>query len=186
MSLLSLFLLALGLAADSFAAAIARGGRVYRPRLRHALLAAALFGGAQVLMPIIGWQIGVRFQPLIERVDHWIAFGILVAIGAKMIFEGVRPEHPERPKTPAFTVTGLLLAAVATSIDSLAAGFGFGLLNVSVLLALTMIGVTTFALSFAGVYLGHRVGRHFGQYVEVGAGLLLIAIGTKILIDHTH
>lgn len=186
MSHLSLFLLALGLAADSFAAAIARGGRVYRPRLSHALLAAALFGGAQVLMPIIGWQIGVRFRPLIERIDHWVAFGILVAIGAKMIFDGIRPHRSEQPKASAFTVTGLLLAAVATSIDSLVAGFGFGLLNVSVLLALVMIGATTFVLSFAGVYLGHRVGRHFGQYVEVGAGLLLIAIGTKILIDHTR
>ncbi len=185
MSLLSLFLLALGLAADSFAAAIARGGRVYRPRLRHALLAAALFGGAQMLMPVIGWQVGVRFQPLIERFDHWIAFAILLAIGAKMIFEGFHPDVPDRPKAPAFTVSGLILAAVATSIDALAAGFSFGLLNVSVILALVMIGVTTFALSFAGVYLGHRVGRHFGQYVEVGAGLLLIGIGAKILIDHT-
>ena len=184
MSLLGIFLLALGLAADSFAAAIARGGRTYRPRLRHALLAAALFGGAQVVMPLIGWQVGLRFQPLIERIDHWIAFGILGAIGAKMIYEGLRAAEPETLKSPAFTVTGLLLAAVATSIDSLAAGFGFGLLNVSVLLALAVIGAVTFALSFAGVYLGHRVGRHFGQYVEVGAGLLLIAVGAKILFDH--
>ena len=143
-----------------------------------------MFGGAQVVMPMIGWQIGVEFRPLVERIDHWIAFVILGLIGAKMVWEGVRGGL-DGSGSAAFTLSALLLAAVATSIDALVAGFGFGVLNVSVLLALGMIGLTTFALSFAGVYLGHRFGRHFGQYVEVGGGLLLIAIGTKILIDHT-
>lgn len=186
MSLLSLLVLAIGLAADSFAAAAARGGRVVRPRLAQALLAAALFGGAQVLMPLIGWQVGRDLQPLVMRIDHWIAFVILGALGTKMIVDGVHARGQDADvRPPAFTLSALLLAAVATSIDSLVAGFGFGVLNVSVLLALAVIGAITFLLSFAGVYVGHRFGRHFGEYVEIGGGLVLIAVGAKILADHT-
>lgn len=185
MSFLSLLVLAFALAADSFAAAVARGARAHRPRLRHALMAAALFGAAQMLMPLIGWQVGSEFRPAVERIDHWIAFAILCGLGAKMIVEGVRSGPEPAPDSSAFTLSALLLAAVATSIDALVAGFGFGVLNLSVLVALAVIGATTFVLSFAGVYVGTRFGRHLGQYVEIGGGLVLIGIGAKILIDHT-
>jgi putative Mn2+ efflux pump MntP len=186
MSRFSIFLLALGLAADSFAASVARGSRAYRPGIAHALIAAAVFAGAQILMPLVGWQIGVEFQPIVERIDHWIAFGILSALGLRMIYEGIvfDPEAPDA-RTPAFTLSALLLVAIATSIDSLVAGFGFGVLNVSVLAALAVIGATTFVLSFAGVYVGRHFGRRVGRYVEFAGGILLIGIGAKILADHT-
>lgn len=186
MSLLSLLLLALGLAADSFAASVARGSRAYRPGIAHASIAAAVFAGAQILMPLVGWQIGVEFQPTVERVDHWIAFAILSALGLRMIYEGIvfDPAAPDA-RTPAFTLSALLLAAIATSIDSLVAGFGFGVLNVSVLAALAIIGATTFVLSFAGIYVGRHFGRWAGRYVEFAGGLALIGIGGKILVDHT-
>jgi len=184
MSVISIFLLALALAADSFAASIAKGAQVYRPTIGHALLVGALFGSAQVLLPLLGWQVGLTVQPVIESIDHWIAFGILTAIGGKMIYEG-RKARPQEDRPGSFTLPALVLTAIATSIDSLVVGFGFGFLQISVLMALTMIGSVTFLTSFGGVYLGRRLSHHVGEYAEIAAGIVLIAIGTKILLDHT-
>ena len=102
-----------------------------------------------------------------------------------MIADAARSDGSVDNRAPAYTLSALLLAAVATSIDSLVAGFGFGVLNASVLIALAVIGGTTFALSFAGTYAGRRFGHRSGRYVGIGGGLVLIAIGTKILVDHT-
>lgn len=184
MSVISLFLLALALAADSFAASIAKGAQVYRPTIGHALLVGGLFGGVQVLLPLLGWQIGLTVQPVIESIDHWIAFCILAAVGGKMVYEG-RKDTPKEDRPGSFTLPALVLTAIATSIDSLVVGFGFGFLHVSVLMALAMIGSVTFVTSFGGVYLGRRLGHHVGEYAELAAGFVLIAIGTKILLDHT-
>jgi len=184
MSLFSIFLLALALAADSFAASIAKGARLYRPTIGHALLVGFLFGGVQVLMPLLGWQVGIELRPIIESIDHWLAFGILAAVGGKMIFEGVRA-NANGNGSNAFTLSALVLTAIATSIDSLVVGFGFGFLNISVLVALMMIGGVTFLTSFGGIYLGKRLSHHVGEYAEIVAGLILIAVGTKILLDHT-
>jgi putative Mn2+ efflux pump MntP len=185
MSLISIFLLALALAADSFAASIAKGARLYRPTIWHALTVGALFGGVQVLMPLLGWQVGVELQPIIESIDHWLAFGILTAVGGKMIFEGLRQSESGYGSS-AFTISALILTAIATSIDSLVVGFGFGFLNISVLAALLMIGGITFLTSFGGVFLGKRLSTHVGEYAEIIAGLVLIGIGIKILHDHTR
>ena len=183
MSLVGIFLLAVALAADSFAASIAKGSRLYRPRLRDAIVVAGIFAAFQVLMPLIGWQVGVAVQPLIERIDHWIAFAILCGVGGKLIHDGLRPDGEPYTRN-ALTISALILSAIATSIDSLVVGFGFGFLNASIIVALATIGGVTFIVSFGGVFLGRYVGAHFGDYVEVGAGIILIAIGTKILFDH--
>jgi manganese efflux pump family protein len=183
MSLFSLFLLALALAADSFAASLVTAGQGDRPALRQAVQVGALFAGVQTLMPLIGWRAGLELQPLIAVVDHWIAFTILAAIGAKMIFEALHDGETLR-RRHAFAISALILTAIATSIDALVVGFGFGFLNIPVLIALAMIGSVTFAVSVAGVYLGHRVGAHFGEYVEIISGLVLIAIGFRILFIH--
>jgi putative Mn2+ efflux pump MntP len=185
MSLISIFLLALALAADSFAASIAKGAQLYRPNIWHALLVAVLFGGVQVLMPLIGWQVGIELQPVIESIDHWLAFGILTAVGGKMIFEGLHRSESGNGSN-AFTISALLLTAIATSIDSLVVGFGFGFLNISVLVALIMIGCVTFLTSFGGVFLGKRLSAHVGEYAELVAGFVLIVLGAKILVDHTQ
>jgi putative Mn2+ efflux pump MntP len=183
MSLFSIFLLALALAADSFAASIAKGVQLYRPTLKQALFVGVLFGGFQALMPLIGWQIGIELQPIIEAIDHWLAFGILSAVGVKMIYEGLHSDADNYDRR-ALTISALILTAIATSIDSFVVGFGFGFLNVSVLIALTMIGGVTFLTSVGGVYLGKKFGEHFGEYVEIIAGIMLIGIGFKILLDH--
>ncbi len=185
MSLISIFLLALALAADSFAASIAKGAQPYRPTIWQALLVATLFGGVQVLMPLLGWQVGIELQPVIEAIDHWLAFGILAVVGGKMIFEGLHKSKSGYDAN-AFTISALLLTAVATSIDSLVVGFGFGFLNISVVAALIMIGSVTFLTSFGGVFLGRRLSVHVGEYAEVVAGLVLIVVGAKILWDHTQ
>lgn len=184
MSLISIFLLAIALAADSFAASIAKGAQLYRPSIGHALAVAVLFGGVQVLMPFIGWHVGLELQPVIESIDHWLAFGILGAVGGKSIYEGLRQKDGGNGGN-AFTIPALILTAVATSIDSLVVGFGFGFLNISVLVALLTIGGVTFLSSFGGVFLGKRLSAHVGKYAEIAAGLVLIGIGMKILVDHT-
>lgn len=183
MSLISIFLLALALAADSFAASIAKGARSHRPTLRQALVVGALFGSVQTLLPLAGWQIGIEFRPVVEAFDHWVAFGILSAIGTKLIYEGIRSEGAVADMG-AYTIPALVLTAIATSIDSFVVGFGFGFLNISILVALAMIGGVTFLISVGGVYLGRKFGEHFGEYVEIVAGVVLIGIGLKILIDH--
>lgn len=183
MSVVGLLLLAVALAADSFAASIAKGSRLYRPKIRDALVVAAIFSIFQVVMPLVGWKVGISVRPLVERIDHWIAFAILLGVGGKLIYDGLRAGESVYERN-ALTIWALVLSAVATSIDALVVGFGFGFLNVSVLLALAMIGGVTFAASFGGVYLGRYVGRHLGNYVEVGAGAILIVIGAAILVDH--
>ena len=183
MSLVSIFILARALAADSFAASIAKGAQLYRPTVWQALVVGMLFGGFQMIMPLVGWRVGVELRPFIEAIDHWLAFGILFAIGGKMIYDGIGHDANGYRRS-AFTISALILTAIATSIDSFVVGFGFGFLNVSVLVALAMIGGVTFLTSFGGVYLGRRFGEHFGEYVEIVAGVVLIAIGFKILFDH--
>lgn len=186
MSLFSLFLLALALAADSFAASIAKGTQMFRPTLRQALLVGIIFGGVQVMMPLLGWRVGLETKPVIEAFDHWFAFAVLTVIGGKMIYEGLRADSRDFYKHRAFTVSALILTAIATSIDALVVGFSFGFVNMSVLIALVMIGGVTFVSSASGVYLGRRFGKHFGEYVEIIAGVVLVLIGLKILIDHLY
>jgi len=182
-TIVGIFLLALALAADSFAASIAKGARIYRPTIRQAVVISGVFAAVQIAMPFIGWRAGVAARPVIEQWDHWIAFAILLGVGGKLIYDGIRSRGDIYARN-ALTFSALLLSAIATSIDALVVGFGFGFLNVSILVALVTIGIVTFVVSFGGVYLGRLVGRHFGDYVEVGAGLILIIIGTKILVDH--
>jgi manganese efflux pump family protein len=183
MSLFGIFLLAVALAADSFAASMAKGSQLYRPSIRDAVTIAAVFAVCQVLMPLIGWQVGVAVQPLVERIDHWIAFAILAGLGGKLIYDGLHADGSAYTRNT-LTFTALILSAVATSIDSLVVGFGFGFINLSILAALATIGAVTFAVSVAGVYLGRYAGGHLGEYVEVGAGFVLIVVGTGILYDH--
>ena len=183
MSLFSIFILAIGLAVDSFAVSVARSKSYSGPRLRYILLVASAFAVVQVIMPLVGWQVGVEFQSMVMKSDHWIALAILSCLGGKMVYDGTRGSDQYRP--PVFTLSALLLSAVATSIDALVVGFGFGVLNLSVLLALIVIGGVTFTLSFAGLLLGHRMSKRTGQYAEILGGLALIAIGLKIFVDHT-
>jgi manganese efflux pump family protein len=177
----SVVLLAFGLAADAFAVAITQGAAVRERVWRTALAVGLAFGAAQALAPLIGWSLGTAFAGLIEDWDHWVAFGLLAAIGTKMIWEGNRPKGDAPAQAGGWA---LLTLAVATSIDAAAAGITLPTLGAPILLSIAVIGAITFGLSFAGVWIGRTGSRVIGPNAEIIGGLVLIVIGAKVLIDH--
>lgn len=178
----SLFLLAIGLAADAFAVALSQGAAARTNPLRTAIIVGLAFGAAQAVAPLIGWALGVAFAGVIESFDHWVAFALLAAIGAKMIGEGNKPKEEKAEK--AAGGWQLLVLAVATSIDAAAAGITLPTLGEPILVSIAAIGLITFALSFAGVWIGRAGSKALGSNAEIIGGLILIVIGAKVLIDH--
>ncbi|MGI6028216.1 MAG: manganese efflux pump MntP family protein [Candidatus Heteroscillospira sp.] len=181
MSLFELFIIAVGLSMDAFAVSICKGLSVSRAEPRHCLTAGAYFGIFQAGMPLIGYFLGIQFQSLITNIDHWIAFVLLALIGASMIKESREEAESESAD---FSPTAMLPLAVATSIDALAVGVTFAFLSVPIVPAVSFIGVITFLLSALGVYIGNIVGGKFKSRAELFGGLVLIAMGTKILLEH--
>lgn len=181
--LISILLIALGLAMDAFAVSIVTGS-VYRElHVKHAIRMALSFGLFQAVMPVIGFLAGLGLKDYISHVDHWVAFGLLAFVGGKMVYEAFQMESAEKNRDPSNLLI-LLALSVATSIDALAVGITLSLLTSAICLAVTLIGVVTFGLSFAGVYIGKRFGHFFESRIEVLGGVLLIAIGVKILVEH--
>ena len=176
-----LLLIAVGLSMDAFAVSVCKGLSVKRLRPRHALLAGLYFGGFQFLMPLLGWLLGYRFEELITSVDHWIAFVLLSLIGGNMIRESFSEDEELNDD---FGVKTMLLLAIATSIDALAVGITFAFLAVKILPAAGAIGVTTFLLSVAGIYIGRAFGARWKSGAERAGGVILILIGLKILLEH--
>jgi len=176
-----LFVIAVGLSMDAFAVSVCKGLSVPRLRLWHALLCGAYFGAFQGLMPLLGWFLGVRFQNLIVSVDHWIAFVLLSFIGINMIREA---REEEKCADCSFHFRAMLPLAVATSIDALAVGVTFAFLQVDILPAVVFIGVTTFCLSAVGAKVGAVFGAKFRSKAEIAGGVILIAMGVKILVEH--
>ena len=187
MGLASVSVLAVGLAMDATAAAVARGAAPSsHGRLAGALQVGIVFGGFQALMPLGGWLIGDRFGPLVAAWDHWIAFALLTAIAGKMAWGGLRGASDEaaRPEQGALGWRILLLLAVATSIDAFAAGLTLPLLGVPVAAALAIIFAVTAVLSIAGFLLGSRLAQGAGRRIEVVGAALLFAVGLRILTSH--
>lgn len=177
-----LFLIGVGLSMDAFAASICRGLTMERMRWRQGAGIALIFGGFQALMPLLGWTLGRQFEGYITSIDHWIAFLLLGWIGGKMIWDAFHDEGDGCPSS--FRLRELLVLAVATSIDALAVGITFAFLQVSILPAATLIGCTTFALSLAGVWIGHRFGSQYKNRATLAGGVVLCLIGLKILLEH--
>lgn len=182
MGLLELFIIAVGLSMDAFAVSVCKGLSVRELKPRHALTVGAYFGGFQMLMPLIGFALGVRFQSLIMSIDHWIAFVLLGLIGANMIRES--REHDEENLSDSFSFGTMLPLAVATSIDALAVGVTFAFLQVNILPAVCFIGTTTFVLSCIGINIGHVFGLKYKSRAEFFGGAVLILMGIKILLEH--
>ena len=181
LAILSLSALAVGLAMDAMAVAVAEGA-ARRSRAGHALVVGAAFGAAQGVMPLIGWAIGIAFLALVQSIDHWIALVLLGFLGARMIREARRGE----PEGASRALAGLALvgAAVATSIDALAAGITLPTLGLPVALACAVIGLVTAILSAIGVGVGVAAGRHVGKWAETIGGVVLIGLGLKIFVHH--
>lgn len=185
MSLFSLILIGVGLSVDSFAASITTGACAKRIRLYNILKIASIMAFFQGIMPLIGWLIGSSFKSLIEDYDHWIAFILLLGIGGKLIYEGIRNKGTKKRIDP---TKNLILAgmAIATSIDALILGIGFGIIQVNIWIAMLIIGCTTFFFSGIGVVIGRKAGKYFNKGIEIFGGLLLIGLGVKILVEHIY
>jgi putative Mn2+ efflux pump MntP len=181
--LATIFLIAIGLSMDAFAVSIASGFAMGRLRLRGILRIALFFGSFQALMPVIGFFIGMSIRDYIEDFDHWVAFGLLLFVGARMIHESLSPKARDE-KMDTESLPTLVLLAVATSIDALAVGLSLSLLKVNVFFPAAIIGITAFVLSSFGVVIGRQSGRVLGSKVEIIGGIILIGIGLKILWDH--
>ena len=184
MGLLELFVIAVGLSMDAFAVSICKGLSVRELKPKHALTVGVYFGGFQMLMPLIGFALGVRFQSFITSIDHWIAFVLLALIGFNMIKESREEEEEEEKPYAGVNFKELLILAVATSIDALAVGVTFAFLQVNIVPAITIIGCTTFVISIAGVYVGNVFGSRYKSRAELTGGVILILIGLKILLEH--
>jgi len=183
MDLLSVIGIGVGLAMDCFAISVASGMTTKTLKIRHVLRMALFFGGFQALMPVVGWLAGKTLAELVSGFDHWVVFAVLSLIGAKMIYESFKIESAEEP-APLESVYVLLVLSVATSIDALAVGFGFAFLRVSIVMPVVVIGLVTFVLSLVGTAVGHNLGHFFEKRIEAVGGLVLIAIGVKILLEH--
>lgn len=181
MGIWEIIILAVGLSMDAFAVSICKGLSVKRLKPRHCVISGLYFGGFQAGMPLLGWLLGKQFETLIKSVDHWIAFALLCIIGANMIRESFG--DPDELNA-SFSPRTMLPLAVATSIDALAVGVTFAFLDVDILSAVLIIGCTTFLFSAAGVKIGNIFGTKFKSKAELLGGIVLIAIGIKILIEH--
>jgi putative Mn2+ efflux pump MntP len=180
----AIVLLSLGLAMDATAVSAARGlaARVIRPR--HVLMVALLFGGFQALMPLLGWIVGSRIGPVVERYDHWIAFVLLGAIGAKMLYEARGGPEEQPADVDLFRPEVMLVLALATSVDALAVGVTLPMIGAPFVSTLATIGVTTALTSAAGLVAGRHFGAALGKRLDIAGGVVLIGMGTKILLEH--
>ncbi|MBN2412738.1 manganese efflux pump [candidate division KSB1 bacterium] len=168
---------------DAVAVSISCGFKLGVVKIHQALKIAFFFGFFQAGMPVIGWYAGVNIIRYIALFDHWVAFGLLLFVGVKMIYESFRKEEPGNGTNP-LDLKVLLLLSIATSIDALAVGLSLAIINVSIITAISIIGFITFFLSFTSVYIGKKCGCFFGKRVELIGGFILIGIGLKILIQH--
>lgn len=181
--MLALGLLAVALAMDAFAVAIVRGC-VGRATWAQCAAVGLMFGAAQGLMPLIGWGLGVAFHDLIASWDHWLAFGLLAFLGAKMIREGLQGGGDEASGNDGFTFAALLAAAVATSIDAAATGLTLDTFGFPVALSCAVIAAVTAILSFIGCAAGRRLGPLAGKRAELVGGVVLIGLGINLLAEH--
>jgi putative Mn2+ efflux pump MntP len=183
MSLIEIVMISVGLAMDASAVSLGAAAAGFAKDGRAVFRLAFHFGLFQFLMPIIGWIMGIGFVDYLKSVDHWIAFGLLVVVGGRMIREGMDDEPSLDRKDPSRGMTMVLLS-VATSIDALAIGLSLALLDVNIWYPAAMIGIITCTMSVAAIFIGRKMGDLFGKRMEIAGGLVLILIGVKILAAH--
>ena len=184
MGFIELFLLAIGLSMDAFAVSVCKGLSVKKAGLKESAICGGWFGGFQGLMPLIGFFLGTLFAGVIEAFDHWVAFGLLAIIGINMLKEAFEKECECCDKNADFSVKTMFVMAVA-SIDALAVGISLAMAgDVNIVVAVVLIGVTTFLLSGLGVKIGNIFGNRFEKKAQIAGGVILILLGVKILLEH--
>ncbi len=191
MGFFSIFMTGIGLSMDAFAVSLAKGLCLKDDEFKYSFRVALFFGGFQALMPLLGWCLARYFENSIKSFDHWIAFILLGIIGGKMLVEAIKELRADEDskmhvecERDEFSYKKITVLAIATSIDALAVGVSFAFLGVSIIPSITIIGITTFILSFFAVFLGKKLGEYMQSYAEIIGGIILIFIGTKILFEH--
>lgn len=182
MSLLTLFITAVGLSMDAFAVSICKGLAMKKLSLKKACIVGLWFGGFQALMPLTGYLLGSRFEQYVTSIDHWIAFALLTLIGLSMIREALSKEKDTA--NDSLDIKTMFLLAIATSIDALAVGVTYAFLKVDIVPAVCFIGIITFLLSAVGVKVGNVFGTRYKAKAEIFGGIILIAMGIRILVEH--
>jgi putative Mn2+ efflux pump MntP len=187
MNPISILLIGLAMSTDAFAAAIGKGAAMTRPRLPQALRAGLVFGVVEAITPVIGWLLGIATSRFIEAWDHWIAFGLLTALGLHMIWHALRLDEGEGGSEAGNDNASLLklaIAGLATSIDAMAVGVSLAFADVPIAVVAIVIGLCTFAMVTLGVMLGRALGVVIGKRAEIVGGIILIAVGGAILYEH--
>lgn len=183
MGLAGIVLLAVSLAMDAFAVAVCKGPCIGPQEQYKKFILPLLFGVFQMVMPIIGWLVGIQFASYIEAYDHWIGFILLAYLGGNMIYSALTDDGSDDDFCPFMSWKEMLMLSLATSIDALAVGITFAFLRVNVWQSSAIIGIITFIIALAGIYLGRQVGRLLKDRAEVIGGVVLILIGLKILLE---
>ena len=188
MSLLTTLILAISLSMDSFAVALGAGACLRRPTMWDTLRVGFCFGFVQLLMPLIGFGLGLSFASQIAEVDHWVAFLLQLGVGGKMLWEalfGDEDDEEGEGRSGRMPVGTLFLTAIATSIDAAAVGVSLAVVDVDIVGVCLLIGIVTFVIACSGMLMGRAAGPLLGRRAELVGGLGLIAIGAKILYEHT-
>lgn len=185
MSFMAIFVLAFSMSMDAFAVSVGRGAAMGRPRFSEAIWTGVVFGIVEAITPLIGWAAGVAAASYIAAVDHWIAFGLLAAVGLNMLYAAFKnaAEGEEKPQK-GMSVTVLIATAIGTSLDAMAVGVSLAFLRVNIVVIAAAIGFTTFLLSSGGMLIGRLVGERFGRFAEGVAGIALLGLGASILYEH--
>ena len=186
MTFVGIVLIALALSADAFSVSVAVSSCIRRQHLKNAILCAVFFGGFQTLMPILGWQLGTMANRYVSKIDHWVAFGLLFAIGMNMIIGALKGDSESDCKRfeNGLSLKMLFVLAIATSIDAFAVGISFGCLHTGVLMPSILIGLITAFVSIVGSTIGKTVAKYARGKAELFGGVILLLIGIKILAEH--
>lgn len=185
MSFFAVVVLAFSMSMDAFAVSVGRGAALGRPRLIETIRTGVVFGIVEAITPIIGWAAGIAAAQYISAVDHWIAFGLLGAVGANMLYAAIRGSEEEKgDNRPAMSFAVLMATAIGTSLDAMAVGVSLAFLQVNIVIIAIAIGAATFLMSSGGMLIGRLIGARFGRIAEAVAGLALIGLGSSILHEH--
>jgi manganese efflux pump family protein len=184
MDWLSLLTLACALAMDAFAVAIVTGLTLDPLTKRHVFRLAFHFGLFQALMPILGWAAGKAVYRYISEYDHWVAFVLLAFVGGRMLWGAIHKEENAKLKSDPTSGWALVILSIATSIDALAVGLSLAMVGATIIVPSIIIGIVAAAFTIMGMLLGRKIGSRWGKRVEVLGGLILLAIGLKILVEH--
>ncbi|MCX8058910.1 MAG: manganese efflux pump MntP family protein [Spirochaetes bacterium] len=190
---LETILIAISLSMDALAVSITNGYLIKSLKIRHAFRIAFFFGFFQAIMPLLGWALGINIAKYFQKFDHFIAFGILLFLGIKMILSSRKLELEACPvdekklsnnKKTCLDFSFLILMSIATSIDAFAVGISFAILKVLIFIPILIIGLITFIICFIGVFIGNKIGHLFENKLEIAGGVILILIGLKIFVEH--